>query len=88
MQTPNRLQTLRISLSLVVLALGFSALGVVSFLNTQSGFTSDVFLVEHAYSIIGSIFSILVGSTFLVAAVTFGRVRTGTYRLVGAMVQI
>jgi len=82
MKTPNRLRTLSISLSLVILALGFSALGFVSFIKTEPGYTSSIFSVEHTYSLIGSTFSLLVGATFLVAAITFRGVRTGRERLV------
>ncbi|MBV9130234.1 MAG: hypothetical protein JO298_07590 [Verrucomicrobia bacterium] len=81
MKNPNQLQTLAISLSLVILALGFSALGLVSLVNTHPG--SNIFSVEHAYSLIGSIFSFLVGSTFLVAAISFRGVRTESERLIG-----
>jgi hypothetical protein len=40
MKTQIRLQTLSVSLSLVILALGFSALGLVRFLNKQPGYTT------------------------------------------------
>jgi hypothetical protein len=81
MKTPNQLRTLSISASLVILALGFSALGFVSFINTQPGCASSIFSVEHAYSLIGSTFSVLVGATFLVAAITFRGARTGSEML-------
>jgi hypothetical protein len=80
MKTQNRLRRLSISLSLVILALGFSALGFVSFINTQPGQTSSIFSVEHTYSLIGSTFSVLVGTTFLVAAITFRGVRHGSLK--------
>lgn len=82
MKTPNRLRTLSISLSLVILALGFLALGFVSFINAQPDHTSRIFSVEHTYSLIGTTFSVLVGSTFLVAAMTFKGVRTRSERFV------
>jgi hypothetical protein len=82
MKTPNRFRRLSINLSLVILALGFSALGFVSVFNPQSGFSGSIFSVEHTYSLIGSTFSVLVGATFLVAAITFRGVRTGSERLV------
>jgi hypothetical protein len=78
----NRLRTFSISLSPVILALGFSALGFISFMNKPSRFASGIFSVEHAYSLIGSTFSVLVGATFLVAAITFRGVRTGSQGLV------
>jgi hypothetical protein len=82
MKTSNQLRTLWISSSLVILALGFSALGCISFINTQPGYSSSIFSVEHAYSLIGSIFSVLVGSTFLVAAIVFRRAGSGAEGLV------
>ncbi len=71
MKAPNRLKTLSISLCLVILALGFAALGFVSFINKQSDCTGNIFSAEHTYSLIGSTFSVLVGATFLIAAITF-----------------
>jgi hypothetical protein len=71
MKAPNRLRTLSINLSLVILALGFSALGFLSIMNAQPSLSTGVLSVEHAYSLIGSIFSVLVGATFLVAAISF-----------------
>jgi hypothetical protein len=82
MKTPNQLRTLSTGVSLVTLAFGFSALGFVSFINTQPGYTSSIFSVEYAYSLIGSTFSVLVGATFLVAAITFRGARTGSEMLV------
>jgi ABC-type Fe3+ transport system permease subunit len=80
MKTQNRLRRLSISLSLVILALGFSALGFVSLIHTQPGQTSSIFSVEHTYSVIGSTFSVLVGTAFLVAAITFRGARHGSLK--------
>jgi hypothetical protein len=82
MKTHNQLRRLSTNLSLVILAVGFSALGFVSVINPQSGFSGSIFSVEHTYSLIGSTFSVLVGATFLVAAITFRGARTGSDRLV------
>ena len=70
MKAPNRLQRLSISLCLVILALGFASLGFVSLINKQSDCTG-ILSAEHAYSLIGSTFSLLVSATFLVAAIAF-----------------
>jgi hypothetical protein len=78
MKAPNRLRTLSINLSLVILAFGFSALGLFSVMNRQPSLSTGMLSVEHAYSLIGSIFSVLVGATFLVAAITFRGMRTGS----------
>ena len=87
MKTPNRLRTLSISLSLIILALGFSALGLVSYLNKPSSLTGGFFSVENTYAFVGSGFSVLVGTIFLVAAIsiTFKGVRPGSERFVSAI---
>jgi hypothetical protein len=82
MKTPNQLRTLATSLSLVILALGFSALGFISFISKQASYNSGVFSAENAYSLIGSSFSILVGLIFLFAAIFFRVVRSRSERLV------
>jgi hypothetical protein len=81
MKAPNRLHTFSINLSLVILALGFSALGFFSVINKQPGLSAGIFSVEHTYSLIGSVFSVLVGATFLVAAIAFRGARSGSERL-------
>jgi hypothetical protein len=55
MKTPNQPRTLSISVSLVIMALGFSDFGFLSFINTQPGYTSSIFSAEHAYSLIGRV---------------------------------
>jgi hypothetical protein len=81
MKMPNQVRTFATSLSLIILAFGFSALGFVSLINRCDS-TVSVFSAENAYSLIGSGFSILVGTTFLVAAVSFSRVRSRSETLV------
>ena len=81
MKAQNYLHTLATSLSLVILALGFSGLGFISFLNNQPNHTGGIFSAENAYSLIGSSFSVLVGTTFLVAAIAFTAVRFKSERL-------
>ena len=82
MKTPNQLRALATRLSLVILALGFSALGFISFISKQPGYTSGIFSAENAYSFIGGSFSILVGVIFLFAAISFTVVRSRSERLV------
>jgi hypothetical protein len=77
MKILNQLRALSTSLSLMILALGFSVLGFVSLIN-KSDSTISAFPAENAYTLIGSGFSILVGATFLVAAVSFRRGRSGS----------
>jgi hypothetical protein len=88
MKTPNRLRTLSISLSLVILALGFSALGLIPFLNKPSSAASDFFSMENTYAFVGSSFSVLVGTIFLVAAIstTFKKLKSGSERFVIATI--
>jgi hypothetical protein len=81
MKTPSRLRTLSINLSLVILALGFSALGLVSVISKQPNLSTGIFSVEHTYSLIGSVFSVLVGAIFLVAAIAFRGMSAGSERL-------
>jgi hypothetical protein len=75
MKTFNRLRTLATSLSLVILSFGFAALGLTSFTNNPSIFVHGMFSIDNDYAIVGSSFSFLVGTTFLVAAITFRGVR-------------
>ena len=82
MKTPNQLRTLATSLSLVILALGFSALGFISFISKQLSYTSGIFSAENAYSFIGGSFSVLVGMIFLFAAISLTVVRSRPERLV------
>jgi hypothetical protein len=85
MKTSNQLGTLATSLSLIILALGFSAFGFIPLINKQPIYTSNIFSAENAYSFIGSSFSILVGATFLVAAISFRVVRARSERLVAQL---
>jgi hypothetical protein len=81
MKMLNRLRTLSTTLSLIILALGFSAIGFVPFIN-KTGSAIGAFSAENAYSVIGSGFSVLVGLTFLVAAVSFRRLSSGSENLI------
>jgi hypothetical protein len=81
MKTLNQLRTFSISLSLVILALGFLGFGFLPFIN-KSCTGISVFSAENAYSLIGSGFSMLVGATFLIAAVSLRRVRSGSESLI------
>jgi hypothetical protein len=88
MKTPNQLRTLSISLSLIILALGFSALGLIPFLNKPSSAASGFFSMENTYAFVGSSFSVLVGTIFLAAAIsiTFKGVKSGSERFVVATI--
>jgi membrane associated rhomboid family serine protease len=78
MKAPNQLRIFSINLSLVILALGFSAIGFFSVINKLPSLSTGILSVEHAYSLIGSIFSVLVGAIFLAAAIAFRGMRSGS----------
>ena len=84
MKTWNGLRTYSISLSLVILALGFWALGFAPFIH-QPAASSTIFSAEQTYSLLGSTFSVLVGAVFLVGAFAFRGIRTGSEGLVARM---
>ena len=56
------------SLSMVILAVGFTTLGLVSFTTKYQEGVANGLPSENALSMIGSAISILIGATFLVAA--------------------
>ena len=67
-------------LSLVILALEFTALGLISLMK-QPDCTISVLSADKAYPFIGSTFSILVGTVFLIAAFSLRR-GLGSERLI------
>jgi hypothetical protein len=82
MKTPSQLRKLSVNLSLVILALGFAALGFVPFINAQVGSPNGIFSVERVYSLIGSTLSVLVGAAFLFAVITFRGMRLGSEKFI------
>jgi hypothetical protein len=60
-------------ISLVILALGFSLLGVLSFLNRLQGELAIASAVEQNCCLAGSAVSVFAGSVFLVAACLYWR---------------
>jgi hypothetical protein len=60
-------------LVLVLLAAGFNSLGFLSFVKRQPESALNDFFSDATYSIIGGSISILVGGTFLAAAILFVR---------------
>lgn len=67
----ERFKRFSTGVGLLVLAVGFSALGFLSLINRHPEDAATGFFSEATYSIIGSSISILVGATFLVAAILF-----------------
>ena len=60
-------------IGLVLLAAGFTSLGLLSFVKRQPESAINDFFSEATYSIIGGSISVLVGGTFLAAAILFAR---------------
>jgi hypothetical protein len=71
MNRPSRLRELSTGVGLLVLALGFSSLGILSLLKRYPKNAADGLFTESTYSFVGSFLSLLVGATFLVTAVLF-----------------
>ena len=65
------IEKLSTRLALLVLAVGFASLGFLSFLNRPLEPTATGLISETTYSIIGSTVGVLVGVTFLTAALIF-----------------
>jgi hypothetical protein len=63
-------------LGLFVLAVGFISLGFLSFINSHPEDAATGLFSEATYAIVGSSIGVLVGGTFLAAAILF----TGTLR--------
>ena len=58
-------------LGLFVLAVGFISLGFLSFINSHPEDAATGLFSEATYAIVGSSIGVLVGGTFLVAAILF-----------------
>jgi hypothetical protein len=71
MNRASRLRGLSTGVGLLVLAVGFSSLGFLSLLKRHTEDAAAGLLSENTYSLIGSFLSLLVGATFLTAAVLF-----------------
>jgi hypothetical protein len=65
------IEKLSTRLALLVLAVGFGSLGFLSFLNRPLEPTASGLISETTYSILGSTIGVLVGMTFLAAALVF-----------------
>lgn len=70
MNRTSQLRELSTGVGLLVLAVGFSSLGLLSYVKRHTDAATGLFS-ESSYSLIGSILSLLVGATFLAAAVLF-----------------
>jgi hypothetical protein len=76
MKIPRHRHKLSTVAGLLVLAVGFTSLGFLSFISRHPEDAANGLFTEATYSIVGSLISILVGATFLAIAVLFtGRLR-------------
>jgi hypothetical protein len=73
MKSQRRLQKISAGISLIILSLGFSFLGLLSFFNKPHADLANVPCVDSAYWIAGSSASLLAGTTFLVASCVYWR---------------
>ena len=68
MKPRSYLKHISVSISLVILALGLSLLGLLIFTSRNRDAMIDAVSRENASAIVGSSISILIGASFLVAA--------------------
>jgi hypothetical protein len=73
MKRQRHLQKISAGISLVILSLGFSFLGLLSFFNKPHADLANVPCVDSAYRIAGSAASLLAGTTFVVASCVYWR---------------
>lgn len=73
MKSQTGLQKISAGISLVILSLGFSFLGLLSFFTKPHADLANVPRVDSAYRIAGSSASLLAGTTFLVASCFYWR---------------
>ena len=73
MKSQRHLQKISAGISLVILSLGFSFLGLLSFFNKPHADLANVPCVDSAYRIAGSAASLLAGTTFVVASCVYWR---------------
>jgi hypothetical protein len=67
-KTRTSLKKISTSISLVILTLGFSLLGLLTFVNINREGVNNALSFENSFSIAGSSISILLGAALLVAA--------------------
>jgi len=71
MKSRRRLQRISTAISLIVLSLAFSLLGLLSFFNKLHADLAQVSFVDYASWIVGSFASLFVGTTFLAACCVY-----------------
>jgi hypothetical protein len=73
MKSQRRLQKISAGISLIILSLAFSFLGLLSFFNKPHADLANVPCVDSASWIAGSSASLMTGTTFLVACCVYWR---------------
>ena len=68
MKTPRSLQRISTGISLLILALGFSSLGILVFIGTYYDTAAYGLSFPDTYSLLGSTISIFAGATSLLGA--------------------
>lgn len=68
MKTLNHIQNLSAGISLIVLSLGFSLLGMLSFLNRHHDGEAASRCLDNSFCVAGSVVSLVTGAAFLFAA--------------------
>jgi hypothetical protein len=79
MNVPRRFETLSTAITLAVLAFGFACLGTLSLVRIHLEYAANGTFSESIYAIVASVTSILLGATFLLAAVAYFRTRSGKF---------
>jgi len=67
-KTRRCLKKISTSISLMILTLGFSLLGFLTFINSNRGGMITALSFENSFAMVGSSISIVLGIAFLVAA--------------------
>jgi hypothetical protein len=71
MKIPRHLEKYSTGAGLLVLAIGFATLGLLSFINRRPEDAANGLFFGAAYIVVGSLISILLGSAFFAIAVLF-----------------
>ena len=71
MKTPSSLQKFSTEIGLLIAALGFSGLGILSFIATYQDTAVYGLSIPNAYSLVGSVISIVAGTISLLGALLY-----------------
>jgi len=71
MRIPTSLQKFCTGIGLLTLALGFSSLGILSFIGTYQDSAVYGFSIPNTFSLVGSVISMVAGTASLVGALLY-----------------